>query len=98
MLTCSKCNAQAPDHLTHCSNCGANFKEFSSTSTALKRFQANPRVKFIRLVVMENACPACQSMAGTFQKDNVPALPREGCSHHLGCRCFYQPFLDEIYP
>jgi hypothetical protein len=25
-------------------------------------------------------------------------LPVEGCSHALGCRCFYQPVLDEIYP
>ena len=27
-----------------------------------------------------------------------PTLPVEGCSHGLGCRCYYEPVLTEIYP
>jgi hypothetical protein len=25
-------------------------------------------------------------------------LPLEECSHPLGCRSYYLPYLDEIYP
>jgi hypothetical protein len=28
----------------------------------------------------------------------VPELPVRGCSHKNGCRCFYEPFLTDIYP
>ena len=98
MQTCSKCNTQAADNQAQCNNCGADLTKYSTTSIALNKFQTNQRVKLVRLVVMEDACPACKTMAGTYQKDQVPALPSEGCSHHTGCRCFYQPFLDEIYP
>jgi hypothetical protein len=52
----------------------------------------------VNLAVQADACPACQEMQGTYPKDKVPKLPIEGCSHENGCRCFYQPLLDEIYP
>lgn len=98
MQTCTKCYTQSPDNQFRCSKCGADLSLFSNTNVALKQFQTNLRVKIIRLVVMEDACPACTSMAGSYQKDQVPPLPSHGCSHNLGCRCFYEPFLDEIYP
>jgi hypothetical protein len=98
MQTCSQCNAQSLDTAANCVNCGADLSEYSETAVAINRFQANPRVRNVRLVVMKDACPACQQIEGTYPKDAVPSLPAEGCSHHLGCRCFYQPFLDEIYP
>jgi hypothetical protein len=28
----------------------------------------------------------------------VPRLPIEECSHPLGCRSYYLPYLDEIFP
>jgi hypothetical protein len=96
--TCTKCNAQSPDTAIFCVNCNADLKQFSTAAVALKRFQDNPRVLRVRLVVMDDACPACQEAAGTYPKDEAPELPIEGCSHNLGCRCFYQPYLDEIYP
>jgi hypothetical protein len=65
---------------------------------ALKRILANSRVIGVRLAVPENACPACRAVEGTYPKDLVPALPVEGCSEPNGCRGFYQPVLDEIYP
>lgn len=98
MQTCSKCYAQSPDTVTHCINCQADLKEFSITAVALKRLRSNPRVFTVRLVVTHDCCPACMEMAGTYDKDQVPSLPVEGCSHPRGCRCFYEPMLTEIYP
>lgn len=98
MQTCSKCSTQSPDNATLCVKCGADLSECSQTSVALKQFEKNPRVKYVRVVVDHDCCPACQDAEGAYQKGQTPKLPIEGCSHHLGCRCFYQPFLDELYP
>ena len=98
MQTCSKCYAQSPDTTTVCVNCKADLTEYSNTAVALKRLIDNPRVLNIRLVVGNNCCPACREAEGTFTKDNVPNLPVVGCSHALGCQCFYEPMLSEIYP
>ena len=70
----------------------------SPSAQALKRMQDNPRVKYIVVVAPAGACPACQNLTGTYAKDQVPPLPVEDCSHPLGCRAFYLPYLDEIYP
>jgi hypothetical protein len=72
--------------------------ELSSAAQALKRLQTNPRVKYIVVAAPVDACPACQGITGTYPKDQVPQLPVESCSHPLGCRAFYMPYLDEIYP
>lgn len=98
MQTCSLCNTQSSDSVEFCPSCGANLKEKSTQAVALKQFQNNPRVKNVRLVVANDACPACQQLEGTYDQFQVPALPVEGCSHKDGCRCFYVPMLDEIYP
>ncbi|HJW91790.1 MAG TPA: hypothetical protein VJ436_14230 [Anaerolineales bacterium] len=98
MQTCSICNAQSPNLATQCGNCGSDLRELSATAMALKRFRANPRVIRVRVEVMDDACPACAGIAGAYSKDEAPRLPVEGCSYKLGCRCFYQPYLDEIYP
>ena len=98
MQTCAKCQTQSPDEATHCGHCGADLGEFSTTVVALRRLQSNPRVTTIRVVVAHDACPACQAMEGTYAKELAPTLPVRGCSHALGCRCFYQPFLAEIFP
>lgn len=98
MQTCTNCNAPSPDVARTCVNCGADLTEMSATAIARKRFQSNPRVGLVRILVNHDACPACQEKEGTYSKDAVPVLPVEGCSHEHGCRCFYQPYLDEIYP
>ncbi len=72
--------------------------ENSVAARSLKRLQANPRVKYIVIAVPAEACPACQQLAGTYAKDQVPRLPIESCSHPLGCRAYYMPYLDDIYP
>lgn len=72
--------------------------ENSAAAQSLERMKANPRVKYIVIVVPEDACPACQNLTGTYPKDQVPRLPLEKCSHPLGCRSYYLPYLDEIFP
>lgn len=72
--------------------------EKSAAAQALKRMQANPRVKYVVIAVPPDACSACNQLAGTYPKDQVPRLPVEVCSHPLGCRAYYMPYLDDIYP
>ena len=98
MQICSRCNSLSPDTAALCVKCQANLSEFSNTSVALKRLQTNNRVKNIRLVVAHDCCPACREIEGTYDKQQAPKLPVEGCSHSMACRCFYEPMLDEIYP
>jgi hypothetical protein len=93
--TCSKCNASSPDTASTCSHCHADMHEFSVTAVALKRFQANPRVRAIRVTVANDACPHCYELLKTYPKDQTPSLPHPGCSHENGCRCFYEPVLEE---
>jgi hypothetical protein len=70
----------------------------SPAAESLERMKANPRIKYIVIVAPEDACPACQNLTGTYLKDQVPLLPIEKCSHPLGCRSYYLPYLDEIFP
>ena len=98
MQTCSRCQTQSPDSVSVCPKCGSALREFSTTAVAIQKMRDNPRVVNLRLVVANDCCPACQAVEGTYQKDQLPALPVEGCSHAYGCRCFFEPMLDEIYP
>jgi len=96
--TCTRCNTPSPDAVQICPNCQADLREFSTTAVTLKKFQANPRVSLLRVIVPEDACPACMEAAGTYKKAVTPRLPVEGCSEPGGCRAFYEPLLNEIYP
>lgn len=98
MRTCTVCRAPSPDTASVCARCGADLSTYSETAVALRRLQANDRVSRIRLIVGDDACPACRSAEGELAKDRVPSLPVPGCSHPQGCRCFYEPALVEIYP
>jgi hypothetical protein len=73
-------------------------KTNSPAIEALKKFQENPRVINVRLMVSADCCPSCAAQAGTYDKNEAPELPIEGCSHANGCRCFYEPLLNVIYP
>jgi hypothetical protein len=81
-----------------CPKCGADLSAQSETALALARYQANDRVMLVYVVTNFDCCPACAAAAGAYPKDQVPVLPTDGCSHPLGCRCFYQPKLSEVYP
>ncbi len=98
MQTCSLCNAVSPDSAERCTECNADLKQFSTTNVALKNYQENPRIKTVRLVVAEDACPVCASKTGTYIKHETPLLPIEGCSSPNGCHCFYVPLLEELFP
>jgi hypothetical protein len=95
MQTCSKCNAASPDDALICVNCQSDLGQFSATAVALKRMQANPRVRAVRVSVANDACAFCYQRMETYPKDKVPHLPHEGCSHTNGCRCFYEPVLED---
>ena len=95
MQTCSECNASSPDNARTCVNCNADLQEFSTTAVTLKRLQENPRIRAIRVSVADDACSYCYELLQTYPKDRVPSLPHEGCSHENGCRCFYEPVLDD---
>lgn len=95
---CSRCKTSNTDTATHCQNCQADLSEWSQLAVARKELQENPRISHIRISVTNDCCPACAQFAGVYPKDTVPQLPVEGCSHDLGCRCFYLPVLTEIYP
>ena len=95
MQTCSKCNAASPDTARICVHCAADLREFSATAASLRRLRLNPRVKAIRVTVAHDACPHCYELLMTYPKDEVPSLPHQGCSHANGCRCFYEPVLEE---
>jgi len=96
--TCSKCHVQSPDSANNCIQCGSDLSEWSETTVALKQLQANARVIYVRISVAGDCCPACRQAEGAYAKESAPKLPIEGCSHSRGCRCFYQPVLDVIYP
>jgi hypothetical protein len=95
---CSRCKTPSPDLVLTCPQCRADLTQESESAVALARLRANPRVLHVRLIIHEQACPACQRAEGDYQKTQVPVVPIPGCSQPQGCRCFYEPVLSEIYP
>jgi hypothetical protein len=73
-------------------------KRIAEAEEALKRMLDNPRISKIVIVVPADACPACQEVFGTYAKDETPRIPMDACTHPLGCRSHYQPFIEELYP
>lgn len=98
MRTCTQCQTKSPDTVDECVKCGADLSELSETAVTLARLKANPRVGTIRLIPHGDCCPTCRAAEGEWEKDRVPDLPIPGCSHPLGCRCYYLPELVELYP
>ena len=96
--TCSLCKAQSPDASDICRQCGADLARHSETAVALAALRANPRVRRIRVIVAQDACPACRQAERDHSKGDAPGLPVAGCSSPNGCRCWYEPALSEIYP
>lgn len=76
----------------------ADHWDSSNAAQVLARLQANPRIKFITVAVPADACPVCRELAGTYAKEKAPRLPVELCSHPLGCRAYYIPSLEDIFP
>jgi hypothetical protein len=98
MQVCSCCQKMCSDVMEFCPNCRADLSQFSTLAITLKRYRENARVSLIRVSVPADACPVCQQTGGTYTKDHVPQLPVAGCSELHGCRNFYEPVLDLLYP
>lgn len=98
MQTCTLCNHENSDIARYCDSCGADLEEYSNFAVTLKKFRENPRVRGVRVAVHEDACPACQQVRGSYPLDHAPRLPVKGCSNPQGCRCFYVPWLEQIFP
>jgi hypothetical protein len=98
MQNCTKCHSLSPNDALFCVTCGADLITWSEAAVALKQLQENPRVIYVRISVSHDCCPVCRQVEGAYAKESVPRLPVEGCSHVHGCRCFYQPVLEVIYP
>jgi uncharacterized protein (UPF0212 family) len=98
MPRCAECNVQVADGATRCPTCGADLSRRAATVAALARFQDNVRVSMVRVSVADDCCPACASMQGAYSKEKAPILPQPACSSPNGCRCFYEPVLNDIYP
>lgn len=98
MRTCTVCGKSSRDLAVVCSRCGSDLSKVSESARAKSQLVSNPRVLRIRVLASADACPACLIATREFRKDDVPDLPVQGCSHPLGCRCFYEPSLDTIYP
>ncbi len=98
MRICTVCNSTSPDTAETCVSCGADLAQLSETAVVLARLKSNPRVGTVRLIPHADCCPACRDAEGVWSKDEVPDLPVQGCSNPMGCRCFYEPELIDIYP
>ena len=98
MQTCTLCNHQCADTELVCANCQASLKEHSTTAVRLKKFIQNPRVRAVRISVGTEACPVCRQSRGTYELDEVPTLPINGCSNETGCLCSYEPLLNSVHP
>lgn len=70
----------------------------AENQAALKKIQEGGIATKVRILAARDCCPVCRAYEGAYDFDEVPELPHEGCSHALGCRCFYAPVLDRRGP
>ncbi len=79
-----------------CPRCGADLTVESTSAQALRRYREDGRIREVRILADRNCCPTCREAAHSYAIGAVPALPIEGCSHPVGCRCVYEPVLDLV--
>jgi hypothetical protein len=71
--------------------------ESSEAAKSLKRMQENDRIKYI-VILHQQVSSACQQLAGTYPKDQVPRLPIEYCFGTKRMQVYYLPYLGDLYP
>ncbi|OGO47714.1 MAG: hypothetical protein A2Z30_02050 [Chloroflexi bacterium RBG_16_64_43] len=98
MPTCAVCSSLIADGAARCPTCGADLGRRTALASALTRLQANPRVTMVRVSVADDCCPTCAAVQGAYPKEKAPFLPQGACSAANGCRCYYEPVLNDIYP
>ncbi|HSM58270.1 MAG TPA: hypothetical protein VK879_19105 [Candidatus Sulfomarinibacteraceae bacterium] len=73
-------------------------KEAKEHRATLERIIENGVATRVRILANHDSCPVCKALEGAYDFEDAPALPHEGCSHPLGCRCHYAPVLDRFGP
>jgi len=71
---------------------------YAAQQAALVQYRQMGFVKAVRIEPRNDAhtCEACRRLGTrTFRLDEVPDLPYEGCTSHLGCRCAMVTVVDE---
>jgi len=64
----------------------------ASNQSALVNYRRSEVVKGVTIIVAQDACDACQTLADkTYKFNDVPVLPYVKCTHEKGCRCTYAP-------
>ncbi len=96
VYTCPRCGKAIHIPTGDCPYCG--FHLDLTPQDVLRILQSNPAVRYVRVVVSDDACAACRFVEGTYPKEEAPELPVPDCSHPLGCRCTYEPLLEDIFP
>lgn len=64
----------------------------------LEKIESGGIATKVRILANQDCCPVCRRVEGAYDFHEVPELPLEGCSHPLGCRCYYAPVLDRRGP
>ena len=70
----------------------------AENKAALKKIEEGGIATKVRILAARDCCPVCRAYEGAYEFGEVPILPHEGCSHEMGCRCFYAPVLDRRGP
>lgn len=74
-----------------------DLKLRQESKVALEKIKSGLATK-VRILVPQDACPACQAIEGAYEFEDVPEIPPEGCSCLNGCKAFYAPVLDRFGP
>lgn len=64
----------------------------------LEKIESGGIATKVRILANHDSCPVCRRLEGAYDFKEVPELPLEGCSHPMGCRCYYAPVLDRLGP
>ena len=53
-------------------------------------------LKYVEVLGAPNSCPFCKNIVGKrYALNEAPTLPNPSCTHELGCRCVYLPYLEQ---
>lgn len=64
---------------------------YAQNTIDLERYRKSNAVADVEVLTANDACSACQTLAGEYSFDEVPVLPNPDCTHKKGCRCTYAP-------
>lgn len=74
-----------------------DVKRCEENKAALEKIKNGLATK-VRILVSQDACPACRAVEGAYEFEDVPEIPPEGCSCLDGSKAYYAPVLDRFGP